>query len=76
MILKPEVERNFMQTFGKGFDRGHLEKLVAKRLKTLEDEYYDNLISHLSSQQLNELKEELRPNAKNKRANTNRRRSA
>lgn len=58
-VIREGVEENFCTTFGKPFDRKALYKLVVKALKTKEDEYYTNLISHLSEADLLQMKREL-----------------
>jgi len=61
-MLKQTLLDNFNSTFGKPFDRKALSKLVTKQLKTKEDEYYMNLISHLSAEKLIALKDHLNGN--------------
>ena len=58
-MIKAEVEENFLTTFGKAFDRKAFSKLVVKQLKTKEDEYYNNLLSHLSIADLMTMKKDL-----------------
>ena len=58
-MIDSQTEENFKATFGKNFDRKALLKLVVKALKTKEDEYLTNLISHLSAAQLLNLKKDL-----------------
>jgi hypothetical protein len=52
--------KNFLATFGKKFDRKAFAKLVSSRLKTKEEEYCMNLVSHLSTEQLINLREQLK----------------
>lgn len=58
-MIKAGVEDNYRATFGKPFDRKALLKLVVKALKTKEDEYLTNLISHLSAAELLDMKKDL-----------------
>jgi hypothetical protein len=58
-VINVSVEENFQATFGKPFDRKALLKLVVKALKTKEDEYLINLISHFSVADLLKMKKEL-----------------
>lgn len=53
------INNGFKRTFGKEFCRKTLLKAVARQLKAKEDEFYDNLISTLTTTQLMQLKDQV-----------------
>lgn len=58
-MINKDVPANFLKTFGKPFDEKALSKLISKRLKAKQEEYYLNLIEHMTIEELTEMREGL-----------------
>lgn len=65
-----DLERTFEATFGKKFDRKALAKLVSRKIKVKEEQFFENLIDHFDIHELTALKEDLTDGKKPKRTNS------